>query len=99
MADIVIFRKDPPSDGGNVFALFPEIPSDRNGLLCTSYEHVGQHSGADYYGCIQRSKPAKPEEYDALRKELEGRGYALDIRQRATYAAHQNRRHAAYQTR
>ena len=68
--------------GTTVFALFPHDPADVNGYFCSSYEHVGQHGGADYAGCIERSLPAKPEEYEDLRKELEGIGYVLMIRQR-----------------
>jgi hypothetical protein len=74
----VVFRKDLD---GTVFALFPEIEGARG--MCTSYEHVGQHSSADYFGCIARSRPALPKEYAALKRELESIGYKLDVRRRA----------------
>lgn len=77
----VIFRVWRDEDGG-VLALFPGIPADYEGLRCESYEHVGQHSGADYTGCIRRTRPAKPSEYRALAKELRGIGYHLSVGKR-----------------
>ena len=64
-------------DSGSVLALFPTI--DEGWGLCRSYEHVGQHSGADYAGCIARTRPAKPAEYAALKRELTQRGYNLRV--------------------
>ena len=89
---IVIFRMDRE---GNVFALFPELPADNYGVYCTCFQHVGQHSSADYYGCIAASRPATPEEYADLAAELRQRGYGLQVRQRAAYAIHERRRQAA----
>ena len=83
---IVVFRKwrkgyqvSPLCD---IIALFPaEEGSGPN--YCMSFEHVGQHSSADYHHCIRNSRPATPEEYEATRKELEGQyGYNLEIRKR-----------------
>lgn len=71
----VIFRKSRKTDGGEVFALFPTIPSDVYGLYCMSYQHVGQHSGADYRLCISQSTPANFEERADLHAELESLGY------------------------
>lgn len=56
----VVFRKW--KDTGDVIALFPELPSDIYGWFCDSYEHVGQHSGADYHGVIRQTVPAAPHE-------------------------------------
>ena len=70
-----------------VLALFPEL--DAGNGYCDSYEHVGQHGGADYAGCIARSHPAGPEEYRSLKLELESIGYNLDVRQRY----HHRRKH------
>jgi hypothetical protein len=67
----VIFRVWPKSEGGDVIALFPTIPYDRRGYECQSYQHVGQHGGADCAGVIRRTRAAKPEEYAALKRELE----------------------------
>ena len=90
----VIFRKD--RDGAkDCFALFPELPSDVHGYFCTAFQHIGGHCAADYVGCIANSAPATPDEYAELRKELEGRGYALNIRRRASPAMHDERRRMA----
>jgi hypothetical protein len=89
---IVIFRAD---RDGIVFALFPEIPADNHGTYCTAYQHIGQHCAADYFGCIQFSRPASPQEYADLLIELERRGYHVDVRSRATLVMHERRRHLA----
>ena len=86
---IVIFRWQ--REGG-VFALFPELPADNQGFYATCYQHIGQHCAADYYGCIAKSRPATPSEYADLFNELEGRGYNLVIRHRATPVMHERRR-------
>lgn len=62
-------------------AFFPGI--DAGAGLIQSYEIIGQHGGADYVGCIKRTRPAKPEEYAGLLRELESIGYNLVIRKRA----------------
>lgn len=53
-------------------ALFPTLTWNYSGTECGSYEHVGQHGGADYAGVIERTRPATPDEYAALKRELEG---------------------------
>lgn len=58
-----------------IFALFPTIAGDTTGLYCQSYQQIGQHSGADYTGCIRQSRPATPEEYKELLAELVRIGY------------------------
>lgn len=89
MTTIVVFRMDKE---GIVFALFPELPADICGVYCTCFQHIGQHCAADYHGCIQASRPAKPAEYADLFDELERRGYILAIHQRATPIMHERRR-------
>ena len=89
---IVIFRRD---STGECFALFPELPSDQFGNLCTAYQHIGQHCAADYHLCITQSDPANPAEYRDLYEELERRGYILAVRQRATPEMHERRRRVA----
>ncbi len=78
---IVIFRRW-RSDPKSVIAFFPEIPSDANGYRCESFMHMGQHSGADFEGCVSATKPVS--KYDpevvALMRELTGRGYNLEVR-------------------
>src|SRR5208283_3820239 len=88
---VVIFRKD-RTGWRDCFALFPELPSDEFGRLCTAYQHIGQHCSADYYGCIDQSDPAAPAEYADLFKELERRGYILSVHRRATPEMHDRRR-------
>ena len=88
---VVIFRVY-RGKRGSVFALMPECPADMDGRFCTAYEHVGQHGAADYHGCIARSRPADVWQYSPLLTELEGLGYRVAIRRRATYAMHQRRR-------
>lgn len=76
---VVIFRKF--KKGRDILALFPYI--DGGLYFCGSYQHVGQHSSADYDGCIKISTPAKKSEYSDLKKELENLGYNLKVQKRA----------------
>lgn len=68
---------------GDVIALFSAVAADTQGH-CLSYQHVGQHSGADYAAIIADSRPARPEEYATLKAELETIGYSLKVYRRAT---------------
>ena len=80
---LTIFRKlktDYPPYRSEIIALFPEEP--HNDILCSSYMHVGQHSGASYHGVIDITTKATPEEYGDLKTELESIGYNLKIRQK-----------------
>ena len=79
---IVIFRVW--KKGGGIIALFPGIMEGDYGQFCSSYEHVGQHSGADYQGVINQTTPARPEDSYNLMRELEGIGYNLKIQKRFT---------------
>jgi hypothetical protein len=80
----VVFRVWKGTSGagfaGDVIALFPD-EYEGNGM-CSSYEHVGQHSGAHYDHVIKKTRPAKPSEYRALDDELSNIGYDLLIRSR-----------------
>ncbi len=79
MTTIVVFRKFPE---GDIIALFPhESETDRHNTpgLCSSYQFLGQHSCADYEGCMRITSPATPEEYARLKQELERIGYQLDV--------------------
>ena len=88
----VIFRRERPKNG-DVFALFPTIPGNYYGLNCTCYQHIGQHSSADYSLCIRASRPATPNEYADLQAELENLGYDdLKVCQRETPAMQKERR-------
>jgi hypothetical protein len=88
---IVIFRVD-PGPRGDVYALMPEDPADETGRLCTSYQHLGQHSEANYAHCIATSRPARPDEWADLLAELTRIGYRVVIRQRASHAMVKRRR-------
>ena len=61
-----------------MFALFPNNICDNSGNVL-SYQHIGQHSAADYHYCISKSRPAKEAEYLLLFKELESLGYSLEV--------------------
>ena len=71
----VIFRK---FSDGDILALFPYDVVPINNF-CNSYMHLGQHSEADYLGCIKDTKPASKKEYQSLFKELESIGYNLKV--------------------
>ena len=75
-------------DDSDVFALFPVLPADNYGNLCTSYQHVGQHSAADYRLCIRNSRPASKVEAADLLAELRGIGYNPRTIKRASPAMH-----------
>jgi hypothetical protein len=88
----VVFRKWGPAKGGDILALFPEIPADIHGHHCQSYQHIGQHGGADYSLCIGKTAPAAPGEYANLKEELESIGYRLEVVARITPAMVEARR-------
>jgi hypothetical protein len=75
----VIFRKwYKQQDGTGVIALFPDEAWNRSGM-CSSYEHIGQHGGADLAGVIARTRPASPADYAALKRELESPPYDYEL--------------------
>lgn len=80
----VVFRVWGKKNGGDVIAIFPQIPTDQFGYYPQMYEHVGQHGGGDAKGVVRQTRPAKPKEYRELAKELRGRGYRLQIGKRCT---------------
>lgn len=80
----VIFRKWRKRADGGVIALFPEIPCDAYRFYVMSYEHMGQHGGADYAGVMFQTLPATEEEFITLKRELERLGYNLAVYQRRT---------------
>lgn len=77
----VIFRKW--RDTKEILAIFPYEAGTGETGSCMSYVHVGQHGSADYGHCMTLTKPAAPEEYAELQKELEGLGYELKLAKRA----------------
>lgn len=80
-----VFKPRPAFDekGGDVIALFPYDLGTDSPFTCSSYMHMGQHGSADPLTVVRElTRPAKPEEYADLAKELESRGYRLKIRKR-----------------
>ena len=67
-ADTVVFRKW--KENGEMIALFPELPADLGGDCCESFEHVGQHGGADFHHVIRQTTPCSPDDAAALAAEL-----------------------------
>ena len=78
---VVVFRRW-KAKPHTLIALFPTLPATHDGRYCMSYEHVGQHGGADYRGVLRRSvRVTQPEaEKDGLYNELLRIGYKLDVR-------------------
>ena len=65
---------------GGILAVFPEdkeFNGYRNDLL-GCYSHIGQHStcAPEYY---EKLRPAKLNEYNDLKEELESIGYNLEV--------------------
>ncbi|MBM3740829.1 MAG: hypothetical protein FJW39_34215 [Acidobacteria bacterium] len=90
---VVIFRRW--RDTGSIIALFPELPSDYQGYFCDSYEHVGQHGGADFHGVVQATRPVSIDQAEDLIAELTRIGYKLKPIKRASQRVHESRRAAA----
>ena len=82
-----VWRKAPHG----VIALWPAVAADANGSLCQSFEHIGQHGGADYQGVIRQTRPATLEEASELLAELRQRGYVPVVVKRATRSMIQQR--------
>lgn len=72
-----VFKTD-----GDVIALFPDLQAETNRPLIVSYQHVGQHGSADYFGILADTRPATPDEFKSLKTELEQIGYRLIVRKR-----------------
>ncbi len=81
----VVFRVDTTKDfKGTIFALLPYDVCNNLGHV-TSYQHVGQHSGADYKYCITKSRPATESEYKDLKIEMESIGYNINVIKKQNY--------------
>lgn len=77
----VIFRMFNEPDAywqRDLIALFPTV--DEGMGKCSSYIHIGQHCGADYHRVIDVSRPATPEEYAPLVRELESDPYGYNLK-------------------
>ena len=68
----------------SILALFPHCVDTFEGGV-SSYEHIGQHSTADYGHCIHNTTLAKEHEYKPQKDELESIGYNLNVIKRQNY--------------
>ena len=68
---------------GEVTAVFPYIIESPCNVVC--YMHIGQHSVC-HWDFNSVSKPATPEQYADLYKELESIGYKLKVIKRRNHA-------------
>lgn len=76
---IVVFRVWKGKNGG-VIALFPyETGTVGKPETCSSFEHIGQHGAAYLADVISATRPATPEEYKPLKKELESKPYRYTL--------------------
>ena len=78
LTKVMFLVNEKDSENPDVFAYFPEENHDREGKFKTGYSHVGQHSSV-HPEYAAESRPASPEEYQALQAELEGLGYNLEV--------------------
>lgn len=80
----VIFRADKAGrHKGEVTAIFPTLPWNNAGDL-TAYAHIGQHGAASLAWYYADTRPARPDEFAPLLRELQ-QIYAptrLDVRKR-----------------
>lgn len=92
----VLFRAERSGQfKGDVTAVFPTLPGTAEPWTMTCYAHIGQHGSCDQ-GWLHKTRPATPEEYADLKRELERQpyGYKLKVIQRITQAHHKERREA-----
>jgi hypothetical protein len=73
----VIFRVYP---NGDVLAIMPDTNDHWDQVSC--YQHMGQHGHGVYSVMMSTTRPATPEEYAPLLRELESIGYRVDVRKR-----------------
>jgi hypothetical protein len=79
----VIFRqyKGKAYTYDDVVALFPALPtnpSDPSEFQC--YQHISQHRPTRAFTIMLYTRPAKPAEYQALKRELEAEPYKYRLR-------------------
>ena len=89
----VIYRVYRGKDGGDVVAILPDVPA--NTPHVTVYQHLGQHGEAPYWAVMGATRPATPEEYAPLHRELTGIGYRLIVRKRRPIRLTQRQRYKA----
>lgn len=72
----VLFRAD-SEPGDNITAVFPTLPGSPGLMSC--YAHIGQHSSCSR-DWLRTTRPAKPEEYASLKRELESAPYRYQLK-------------------
>jgi len=72
----VLFRK---SRDGQITAVFPDVRESPRAQLFACYAHVGQHGTCDEAWVREDTRPAKPAEYDNLKRELEREPYGYEL--------------------
>lgn len=85
MTTPVIFRAF--RNDQDVIALFPAMAGDHRPDTCGSYMHIGQHGAASVRLFYEDTRPATPDEYMPLMRELERQGYD-DLRVYQRYQPH-----------
>tara|TARA_R110000868_G_scaffold74337_10_gene214985 strand:+ start:2773 stop:3081 length:309 start_codon:yes stop_codon:yes gene_type:complete len=86
----MVFRVDTSKEfKGDVFVLFPHEVADFYGGV-VSYQHLGQHSAADYVFCMGKSRKATEEEFAPLKKEIESLGYNVNLVSKRNYEKYLN---------
>jgi hypothetical protein len=77
----VLFRVEQTSQSiaGGVTAVFMCEPYSLDGLQMSCYAHVGQHGACTWQWVRERTRAATPDEYAALKAELESIGYKLRV--------------------
>lgn len=88
---IVVFRME----GDSCLAVFPHTPADHQGREMECFSRIGQHARCSA-GYLATTQPAKPDEYAALKRELESAPYRykLAVRKRIPSGSYEARRAA-----
>lgn len=76
----VVFRAERAGKfKGDVTAVFPTLPADVRGYEMTCYAHIGQHGGCSFEW-YNSTRAARPDEYAALKRELESAPYEYRLK-------------------
>lgn len=73
----VIFRDWGGANAGDIVAILIDVPANPGRVVC--FEHVGQHGEGTWAALIGNTKPATPEQYAALKRELESPPYEYKL--------------------
>ncbi len=65
----VMFRKYRDKSAA-ILAVFPYVPHNRAQTLVACYARIGQHGSAQMTHVLSATRPAKPDEYNELYREL-----------------------------